>query len=134
MEWKFIRTEDRELNIKIEASIIILVRELMPLSEMDDLSWGLDLTGVLVGEIKERADPGLVKLQIVRNSTVDVDLDKIVSADSDLEKPKWPPKMIKSAKFNVLFDVFWVDVSLDLLLIKNCCPAKNFNLKKCVQT
>jgi hypothetical protein len=37
----------------------------MPLSEMDDLSWGLDLTGVLVGEIKERADPGLVKLQIV---------------------------------------------------------------------
>jgi hypothetical protein len=42
----------------------------------------------LVGEIKERADPGLVKLQIVRNSTVDVDLDKIVSADSDLEKPK----------------------------------------------
>jgi hypothetical protein len=55
----------------------------MPLSEMDDLSWGLDLTGVLVGEMKDRADPGLVKLQIVRNSTVDVDPDSIVSVDSD---------------------------------------------------
>jgi hypothetical protein len=51
----------------------------MPLSEMDDLSWGLDLTGVLVGEIKERADPGLVKLHIVRTSAVDPDPDSIVS-------------------------------------------------------
>jgi hypothetical protein len=60
----------------------------MPLSEMDDLSWGLDLTGVLVGEMKERADPGLVKLHIVRISAVDVDLDKIVSMDSDSERLK----------------------------------------------
>ncbi len=67
--------------MKIKASLLILVRELMPLSEMDDLSWGLDLTGVLVGEMKERADPGLVKLHIVRNSCVDPDPDLIVSID-----------------------------------------------------
>ena len=43
--------------------IILLGSELIPLSDMDDLSCPLVLTGVLVGEMKDRADPGRVMLQ-----------------------------------------------------------------------
>ncbi len=77
----------------------------MPLSEMDDLSWGLDLTGVLVGEMKERADPGLVKLQIVKTSCVDPDPDSIVSMVR-FRKAKMTPKEEKNYKIYVLFEGF----------------------------
>jgi hypothetical protein len=43
---------------------IILGKELIPLREREDLSCGRTLTGVLVGEMKDRAEPGLVILNI----------------------------------------------------------------------
>jgi hypothetical protein len=55
--------------------------------------------------MKERADPGLVKLQIVKTSCVDPDPDSIVFMVR-FRKAKMPPKEEKNYKIYVLFEGF----------------------------